>query len=286
MKCRTLFLITSLIWPVTLAQGASWQAEIPFRLVHGFGIVVQGRIGATNNLNFLFDTGAVPSAVSRGVASQIGARGKLGALAFLHDHAQAQYVTVGDVHFGPIGVPSLAMVVVDLDRLEKILGVRIDALIGLDVLMHQSFGIDYKCGKIVLGLEKPAQHFAAAEVYPFAGAFYWVLTVGINGREFRVLIDTGADGLALFSRGVPTSLLNGNRTTALAADLASEMTIQTLQPQIVAIGDVQFEKQAVVVLPDPPTEFQQLDGVIGPSALGFTRIEFDWENKCLRWDRE
>jgi len=41
-----------------------------------------------------------------------------------------------------------------------------------------------------------------------------------------------------------------------------------------------------VVLNEPPAVLQQLDGLLGPKALGITRIEFDWEHECLRWVTE
>ncbi len=275
-----------LVFATSLAQGASRNTEIPFRLVNGFGIVVHGEIGPMNNLNFLFDTGAVPSAISRRIASRIGIKGNSGALAYLHTEIQAQYVTLGDLRFGTTRVASLPVVVVDLDPLEKILGLRIDALIGLDVLTRQSFGIDYKRGKIELGLEGKPLHVTGAKIYPFADTSYWAVTVNLGGREFRVLLDTGADGLALFSRDIPKSFLDRSRKTAVVSNLAGQTTIQTLEPQVVTIGSIAFEKQTVAVLPDPPTAFQNLDGVMGPRSLGITHIEFDWQGKCLRWDKE
>jgi predicted aspartyl protease len=239
-----------------------------------------------NDLNFLFDTGAVPSAISTRVASRIGVTGRSGALALLQRQIDAQYVTVSDVRLGSIHAPSLAMVVVDLARLEGELGIRIDAVIGLDLVPRQNIAIDYKRRKIVLGLERTALHESPAEIYTFEDAPYWVVTLNLGGRDFRVLLDTGADALGLFNRDVTRSFLDRRRKTPVAVISTDPRTIQSLQPQAVAIGDTQWDGQTVVVLPEPPGEFQKIDGVMGPRALRIARLELDWAHKCLRWERE
>jgi hypothetical protein len=285
MKNRKVCLFASaIVLTTTLTRAGAMSREIPFRLVHGFGIVVQGRIGPMNDLNFLFDTGAVPSAISQRVASKIGVSGNSGTLALLDKEIDAQYVTVDDVHFGPIRAATLAMVVVDLARLEGPLGIRVDAVIGLDLLKRQSFGIDYKHRKIVLGLEGATLQESPAEVYTLEGASYWVLTVNLSGHDFRVLLDTGADALGLFARDV--SFLDRRRKTPVSERLADQSTIQALLPQTVVIGDTQFKRQTVVVLPDPPAGLQKIDGVMGPRALRIARVELDWEHRSLRWERE
>ena len=93
------------------ARGASWQEEIPFKLTRGFGIVVRGGIGPVNDLNLLFDTGAVPSVISQRLASRIGVSGAVGSLALVEKQIQAQYATITDVRFGAIHAATLPVVV-------------------------------------------------------------------------------------------------------------------------------------------------------------------------------
>ena len=47
-----------------------------------------------DNLNFLVDTGAVPSVLSEKAAARIGITGVDGSLALLHEQIQAAYITV------------------------------------------------------------------------------------------------------------------------------------------------------------------------------------------------
>jgi predicted aspartyl protease len=261
---------------VTLVRAADTPAEIPFKLIQGFGIVVQGGIGQLTNLNLLVDTGAVPSVLSKKVASRIGVRGVAGSFALLDKNIEAQYVTVDEVHFGSIRAIGLPMVVVDLAHFERLLGIRIDAILGLDILARQDFGIDYKRHRITPGLSGSRGHAMPVEILKSSGAPYWVLPINLGGQIFRVLLDTGANELALFVGHAPK----------IFRDLNREATTRTLRPQLLTMGDMALKKQLAMVLDEPPGTLHQLDGLLGPTALGIRRIEFDWEHQCLRWDTE
>lgn len=279
MRVRTVFLvITAAILSVPLARGAGIPGEIPFKLAQGFGVVVQGGIGPLTNLNFLLDTGAVPSVLSERVASRIGITGVSGTTvsALLHKNLQAQYVTVEEVHFGSVRAIRLPMMVVDLTRFERLLGIRLDALIGLDILARQDFGIDYKRRRITLGLSGSAGHAMPVEILTSSGAPYWVLPINLGGNILRVLLDTGANHLALFEGHAPKPV----------PDLWREATTRPLGPLLLTMGDVPLKKQVAVVMNEPAGVLQQLDGLLSPTALGITRIEFDWERQCLRWHTE
>jgi hypothetical protein len=277
MRVRKVFLITTVaMLSVTLARGTGIPGEIPFKLVQGFGIVVQGGIGPLINLNFLVDTGAVPSVLSERVASRVGITGVSGSFALLHKNLQAQYVTVDEVHFGSIRAIGLSMVVVDLARFERLLGIRIDAIIGLDILARQDFGIDYKRRRITPGLSGSAGHVMPVEILTSSGAPYWVLPINLGGHIFRVLLDTGANQLALFAGHAPEPV----------RDLPGELTTRPLRPLLLTMGDMPRKKQLAVVLDEPAGALHQLDGLLSPTALGITRIEFDWEHQRLRWDTE
>lgn len=261
------FVLLVILLFIPLARGTQSPNEIPFTLVRNFAIVVRGGIGPLSNLNFVLDTGAVPSVVSERIASQLGAGGSRGRFALLDKELEAPYVTVTDVRFGPIRAASLSVAAVDLTRFEKPLGLRIDAVIGLDLLAGQDFTIDYKRQKIICGLSGAAFHIVAAEIRMAAGAPYWIVPVSLSGHIYHVLLDTGADHLALFSL-YPQS---------------TESTSPALRP--LAIREALSDSQPVII-PRPPGALQGIDGVLGPAALRITRIEFDWKHRWLRWNRD
>jgi predicted aspartyl protease len=285
-KCKICFLITALAVTSALARGADRPDEIPFKLAQGFGIVIRGDIGSLRDMNFLLDTGAVPSVLSRRAASQMGIRGAQGSLTLLNKDSQAEYVTIDEVQLAWIRADHLPMVVVDLAHLEQRLGMRIDAIIGLDMFVGQDISIDYKHRKITRGLSGRARHWVAAETFSAAGAPYWVIPISLGGQAFRVLLDTGANDLGLFAPLGTTPFKPVKSETIAHESATGEQRAITLSPMTLVLSDGKFKDQVAIVVGEAPGALQEIDGVLGPRALGITRIELDWEQKRLRWDTQ
>ena len=70
----------------------------------------------------------------------------------------------------------------------------------------------------------------------------------------------------------------------MGANATGEAETRILALQELTIGDLHFKEQQVAVLPDPPNALRDIDGVMGPAALRITRLELDWEHKCIRWE--
>lgn len=285
-KTRIFLPIMVLALNSTVAQGADKPGELPFKLVQGFGIVVQGETGSAKDLNFLLDTGAVPSVLGQRAATQMGIRGEWGSLTLLNKESQAEYVTVEEVQFGWIRAARLPMVVVELGHLEQRLGTRIDAIIGLDVLAGQDICIDYKRRKITRGLSGLARHSVQVETLTAAGAPYWVVPISLGGVEIRVLLDTGANDLGLFVRRGKKTFQLDRRETIAHDSAAGGQEAFALPPMNLVLSDAKFKNQVAVIIGEAPGGLREIDGVLGPRALGITRIELDWEQKCLRWDTQ
>lgn len=281
-------LVIALVVSPTMAQCADNPGEIPFKLVEGFGIVIRGEIGSMRDLNFLLDTGAVPSVLGQRAASQMGIHGARGSLTLLNKDSQAEYVTVDEVQLGWIRTARLPMVVVDLAHLEQRLGTRIDAIIGLDLFVGQDISIDYKHRKITRGLSGLARHSVAVAVETFiaSGAPYWVVPISLGGEALRVLLDTGANDLGLFAPRASTPFKLVRSETIAHESATGEDKAVTMRPMVLVLSDGKFKNQVAVVLGEAPGALQEIDGVLGPTALRITRIELDWGQKCLRWDTQ
>ena len=279
-------LISALAISSTLVRGAEKPEEIPFKLVQGFGIVVRGDIGRLHDMNFLVDTGAVPSVLGQRTASQLGIRGTPGSLTVLNKDSQAEYVTVDEVKLGWIRADHLPMVVVDLAHLEQRLGIRLDAIIGLDLLSGQNISIDYKHRIIARGLSGLTRHSVEVETFSAAGAPFWVVPISLGGATLRVLLDTGANDVALFAPRASTPFKRVSNQKIAHQSAAGEQSAITLPPMTLILSDAKFKNQSAIVVGEAPGALREIDGVLGPTALGIVRIEFDWEQKRLRWDTQ
>ena len=280
--CRLCLLITALTVTCVSARAVDNQDEIPFKLVQGFAIVMHGEIGSLANLNILLDTGAVPSVLSAKAARRIGVSGASGSFALLHKEIEAQYVSADLVRVGWIRAARMPMVILDLTRLDQVLGIRIDAIFGLDVFAGSGFTIDYRRSRIT---QTPGttRHMVSVEICTAAGAPYWVVPISLGGQMLHVLLDTGANHLGIFAGHVASLVLDPRKSEA---NLITETNVEMLQPALLRMGDASLKRQTATVLGEPPGGPREIDGVLGPVALKITRIEFDWAHHCLRWNAE
>jgi predicted aspartyl protease len=288
-RFRTILLLAAMLSP-TSARSGRQPEEMPFRLVHGFAVVVQGEIGALKNLNFIIDTGSVPSIINQRVAKKLGISGMARSFALVSKQSEADYGTAKEVRLGWVRKIDLPIAIVDLSNLERLLDMRIDAIIGLDAFSYESFGIDYRRGKITKGLSGLARHKVAAEILTADNAPYWVLPVEINGRRLRMLLDTGADEVKIFAdRRVESVSSRSEESTAVKMPVTGVSTAKHLlapPPLLLVMDDVTFKKTPRVEMPKPAGALGDVGGLLAPRELRITRIEFDWENKRLLWDAE
>jgi hypothetical protein len=289
MRKRSLFVLFFLAVMSPLAVGAAPPDEIPFRLVRHFAVVAQGDVGTLRGLNFLIDTGAVPSVINQRLAAKLGLTGAPGSFTEMNKESEAQYVTVKGVHFCWTAIADIPMVAVDLTHLEQLLGIRIDVIAGLDIFAGQSFGIDFKRARIFKGLSGLARHEVAAEILSVGAAPYWVIPVEIDGRSLRLLLDTGADEVEVFApremASAPERARQASARTFPETDPASaaRKTLRSNASRL-TLGNLAFQNPSHPELPRPLGALGQLDGLLAPSALRLTRLEFDWDHHCLRWD--
>lgn len=300
-------LIVSFFSTCPAGRSAPPNNEIQFKLVNGFAIVAKGEVAGVKNLNFLVDTGAVPSVISARTATQVGATGKMGSFAVVSNGSTADrvrvsttpYATIKDVRVGWAHAAELPVVIVELHALETTLGIPIDGIIGLDIFAGQDFSIDYQHHTLTRGLSGMAQHSTPAEIKTAAGAPYWTVQVNLRGRPSRFLVDTGADNLAAFEDNLKPTLASGHDPQARTKSGAPSSILQTSitnpsavhpagdlnSPQsVLALDDLSLKKLKILKLARPAGALGELDGLLGPTALGVTRLEFDWANKTVLWD--
>jgi Aspartyl protease len=165
MRKRNLCLL-SLLLLLALAGEASAGGyadgkPLRFDLYYGYLIVVRGGVGPFRNLHFLLDTGASPSIVDRKLMQKLHLGETPGVLAGINGRVQAGLTTVPSLQFGAVRKENFPAVIEDLSFFDKALPVRVDAVIGLDVLGQVPFEIDYASGRILFGSIASLEEFPA-----------------------------------------------------------------------------------------------------------------------------
>jgi hypothetical protein len=254
--------------------------KVSFELYRDSLIVIHGAIGDLRGLNLLIDTGTDPTVLDKRVADRLHSKlEEVVGLETIHRKVAAWRTTVPNVDLGPASPHNVAVVVQDLSFLEKGLGCRIDALIGLDVLSSTSFIIDYRARAITFG-DPPI----GGPAVPFAHTLPLVkIAMILNGRPVELLLDTAASSLMLFRTHWPDPPNRGSiqHSTNLAGDLPRvPMTLSTL-----ALGSLKLRGQSAFLIDGGQNVEREFDGLFNPALLGLHQISFDFENHRFGWSR-
>jgi predicted aspartyl protease len=257
--------------------------EVSFKLYRGYAIVVRGSVGNLKNLNFLVDTGAVPSVLDQRVAQRLHLTGNTGKLSVFTKKMDTERAVAPKVEVGPLRAAGLPVVVRDLSFVEDALGTRVDAMIGFDFLSQGPFTINYETKKIVFGPIDSSLTAVPYEAHPG----YALVELKIQQQSLSLLVDTGASDLVLFAsatRDFQDAIRNvGPRAWS---NMGGEIRVQQVQLKDAFLGPMPWGAQDVFILPDGPNPPAGLRGLLGVSALKARRVGFDPHQSIIAWDRE
>ena len=183
MKFFRLWIVLLTVWPA-MTSAAQQQTEVSLRLIDGWAMIADGTLAGIPHQKMLIDTGAVPSVVNSRVAKRIGLSGSTSELSVMNRSIVAERVRVPEVQLGPLSVPALDMVSVDLEKLEQALGTRIDAVIGLDFLAQQNFSLDYRRKKLIVGGRAVSDEAITFETEHEASGTYILIPMECGGQSF------------------------------------------------------------------------------------------------------
>jgi len=254
------------------------QCELPFRTYRDYLVVVQGSLGGKLRRNLIIDTGTDPSVIDRRVAQELHMAGAAGTLA-VHDRVvDAEQAVLPSVRIGTPRAESLPVLIRDLSFLQKDLGIRIDGVIGLDVLSLSNFSIDYTTRRITFGV---APVYGSSAPYQSTPPHWLTVTMEVDGVPIHLLLDTAASGLILFQSRIRNRLQLISLGARMSSNLGGEVRLQRVILGTTKLGETDFGQKNAFVVEDQDDETREFDGLLGPSALGLKQIAFDFERHTL-----
>jgi len=203
--------------------------EVPFELYQRHLIVTKGTIGPLNGLSLLIDTGTIPSMVDGRIARRLHVQAEPSTLVAFGQRVAIQSTILNGFRIGARQRGSVPAGVGDLSYLE---GVRIDAIVGLDVLARTSFSIDYRKRVLRFSADGREELVAPLElVWPFL-----TVEMTIGGQQVRLLVDTGSSDLVLFKSRLPAALSpipwRGDKTVQYASGAARLLRLDLRQARL------------------------------------------------------
>jgi len=262
------------------AEASSHSVKLPVRLFAGYLVIAEGAIGNLHNLNFLVDTGASPSVVDQKIAHDLKLAEQPERVNLWNKSVQARQVVIPSLSLGPVRVESIPVLAEDLSFLQKALGFKVHAIVGMDVLRKSSFTINYKAKEILFGVPENMAYSVPFETDTP------VITVrmGFQDRRLRMVVDSGGLDLTLFRSRVsePTGLqAMGTETVADAGGTFQRTKVRI--PEL-HIGKETLGAQTAFLVDDRKDEGDDFDGVLGVGGLQFGKVAFDFENRRFSWE--
>ena len=254
--------------------------EIPFKLFRDYAIIVRGSIGNLKNLNFLVDTGAVPSVLDERIARKLRMEMQDGQLSVFTKKLTSRHAIAPVVRLGPLQVQSLPVVVQNLSFAEVALGTRVDAMIGFDLLGRAPFTIDYRTRTIIFGPVDPS-----LAIVPYRpGLPYVMVDLQVQHQTIGIVVDTGASDLVLFESGIQDHTAINTSQERTWSNMGGEIRVREAQLSNVRLGTITWGHRTAYILENNGELIPGVSGVLGTKALKADRVAFDPARKVVAWE--
>jgi predicted aspartyl protease len=258
------------------------EGTVKFDLYQDYLMVARGSAGALKGLTFLIDTGASPSVLDPRLAQKLHLLPAPARISVVGGSVQAGTAIAPSLNLGPITRENVPVLVEDLSFFQKAVPVRIDAVIGLDVLGQGAFVIDYGARQIRFG---PHAEFPGSISLRLMQGLA-VVDAEVNDMPAHMVLDTGASSMLLFAGSMPGwAKVVKVSARPRTADTIGEFAHEQLSVHRLRLGRAEFRQTPVCVVQDPTHESRGFDGLISPAALGIRKVAIDMARGQIGFSR-
>jgi hypothetical protein len=260
--------------------GVGTSEAVPFTLVDGYLIVVEGRIGAHGHLKLVLDTGSTHSVLQSDLAKGQKFARRPARTVNLEQVLTQELVEVPDFEIGPLRIARLPMLLSDLEYLRATVP-GVDGILGLDVLRLQSFSIDFARRKITFGSFRTFRSSTRME----PNVAYLAVDVLMSNRPVRLVLDTGVSAILLYRDRL------GNRLPELRVEqqirgtsLGGATSLDVVTLPWMQLNSTYLNRRAVLLRSSPMGFLPGVDGYLSMNALGARHIGFDVGSNIFSWE--
>src|SRR3984957_7717690 len=264
--------------PVVIARPVS--VKHPIRLFWTSLVIVEGSIGNVQKLHFLVDTGAYPSIVDQKIAHSLGLTEQPARVNLANKSVPTGHVILPSLLLGPVRAEALPVLTQDLSYMQKVVGYKVDAIIGLDVLRRSSFTIDYRTKEILFGPVEGLTFSAPFE----ADVPVVTIRTRLQNHELRLVVDTGSPDVMLFESRMSDSAGLQTLGTQETVNASGTLRLRKVWIPEVYLGQERIGGQAAFIVNDHKDAGDDFDGVLGMKTPQQSKVAFDFERRRFSWD--
>jgi predicted aspartyl protease len=282
MNCVTKWALSGIVISIFSVFCFSMNApeEVPFELQQGHLILVKGSIGNSGDLTFLIDTGATTTLVNKPIAKKLKLDGKKKVLFAYGKKIKAKSTILHNVYVGATRFTPVAASIADLSALPGI-GRQIDVIIGTNTLVRTNFTIDYESKKLIFNPNRSLGTTANLD----SKDLKLIVDLSVHDQAVRLLIDSGAGDIILFRERIddlPVTRIPRAKKTM--HHLGSKEEIQLVQLSQVRLGNEDLGTMRAYLQEGSVQGYESIQGALGIAALGFNRVQFDFQNQQFSWE--
>jgi predicted aspartyl protease len=248
---------------------------IPFELLHGFLIAIEGRIGPLSHLKFILDTGVTRTVLDRKVAERLHLVCQPRKVLNYNRSVAVEWATIPDVEFGPTKLANVPILVADIADFSELANRDVDALIGYDLLRLSNFVFDYDARMVIF---TPFKQPASAGSTKKAADQLTVLTlaVQVQGHPLHLIVDTGLQGMVLFEDRVLKRLPDLRfEIDTESVEFGRHLRARTGTLPKVHLGRADRDLRVLLLQGPPNDQVPDIDGYFGTALLKARWIEFN-----------
>jgi len=257
---------------------SNFGETVGFKLHDGYLIVVKCSVGDLRDLTALVDTGVTETTLDARIAKRLGLTTRPDTATFGTHDAGVQAISIPHIAFGPLNAENLAGIAIDLSPLTHRLGIRPDALIGMDVLRQGRFVIDYRARTITFDNLPKLLHSGTL----IAHTRFALVAAQAEGKSLRLQVDTGFNAILIY--GNRLRLVAGGKMDAHSGTFGRDLNSRPGSVSQLNIGDWKGKQIIVYETDEEPLGQVEFDGLLGPAAIGIHRLAFDFEQGTMSWD--
>ena len=279
LSCLSVVLLFSGLTAAVAETNSQLNLVLPAKIYNGYLVVVQGSIGNLEKRNFVIDTGAFPSVLDQDLARKLHLVGQKKELRVVERNLQSRAVLLPTMQIGPLRATNLQVMTQDLTPISEVFRVRIDALIGLDLLVHTSFRIDYVGKQVVFG---------PVDRMPFTAPIKWTdsmicVELKVNSRSTHLLVDTGAASVLLFADRVPWARDIADEIASYR-NIGGQFRIRRIAAKSIEIAGSNLGPAPVFVSEAHNMSPFHFDGLLATGVLPLRQITFDLDRQQFGWE--
>jgi hypothetical protein len=251
--------------------------SVPFR-IHEHLIIVQASIGNLRSLNFALDTGSTYTVLSKGLGRRLGLRGETVKVSAFGREVKMKKVFLEVLALSQVKFERIEARLCDMPKVD---GLRLDGLIGLNVLRRTTVTLDFETGDLILGHTRQLPNTTRF----YAGLTFIPVTMTVEGKALRLALDTAACGLVLYDGAVKDKFkIHHTHRFEHRDQVGGRVKMEEILLTDVALGGSLWVELPAYLMNRKQSGTENVMGNLGVISLGLKALQFDFETGQLGWE--